>query len=78
MRRPTRGLYYTAGNGQDVSPVCARAGSAAAAEPARLVAGVITWRISSATWSISLGPVGDHAGPTKTKIAATRRTTRSC
>ena len=31
-------MYYTAGDGEDVPPVCARTGSAVAAETARLVA----------------------------------------
>ncbi len=59
--RAARGLYYTAGDGQDLSPVCARAGSAAAAEPAGLVAGgspgVLRERPDR-----SIGSVGDHDG----------------
>src|SRR5687768_10413061 len=38
--RPNEGLYYTAGDGQDQSPLCAGAGSAAAAEPARVITAV--------------------------------------
>lgn len=37
--RAVRGMYYTAGVGQDLSPLFARAGSAAAAKPAGVVAG---------------------------------------
>src|SRR5438094_6539874 len=50
---------YTAGDGQDLSPLCARAGPAAAAEPARMVArgspGVLRERPDR-----SIGSVGDH------------------
>src|SRR5262249_49301831 len=59
MLRAVRRVYYTAGDGQDLSPVCARAGSAAAAEPARVVArgspGVLRERPDR-----SIGPGGDH------------------
>src|SRR6266849_5713726 len=57
--RAEPGMYYTAGDGQDLSPVCARAGSAAAAEPAGVVAGgspgVLRERPDR-----SIGSVGDH------------------
>src|SRR5467141_397851 len=56
---PARQTYYTAGDGQDLSPLCARAGSAAAAEPAGVVAGgspgVLRERPDR-----SIGSVGDH------------------
>src|SRR5207237_8786219 len=61
MLRAERRLYYTAGDGQDLSPLCARAGSAAAAEPSRVVAGgspgVLRERPDR-----SIGSVGDHDG----------------
>src|SRR5687768_12620986 len=59
--RAARRLYYTAGDGQDLSPLRARAGSAAAAEPAGVVArgspGVLRERPDR-----SIGSVGDHVG----------------
>src|SRR5260370_27340407 len=58
---PVRRMYYTAGDGQDLSPLRTRAGPPAAAEPPRLAArgspGVLRQRPGR-----SLGPVGDHEG----------------
>src|SRR5436309_2505142 len=50
---------YTAGDGQDLSPLCARAGSAAAAEPAGVVAGGSSGILRERR-TRAIGPVGDH------------------
>src|SRR6266498_5816015 len=68
LRLRARGLYYTAGDGQDLSSLRARAGSAAAAEPAGVVAGGSPGVLRERS-ARSIGSVGDH-------IPVRRRRTR--